>query len=351
MSASAGTISPARTRSRSPGTTVSTSICRKTPSRLTSALSATDRRRISAVRHRVPFLHGVESDRERQNEDDDRAADRVAGQNGNDAGDQENEGKRFEQPAQHRAQQAVGPGRCVAVRAIPVEPLPGLAGTQAIRPAMQRGANCLRREIPETVLSDLQSIGHGTLPKYSCNPIERGADTAMVHSMAIRTAAAFEPTCQVLSRQVLCPQVLVPKFCVPQVYPHPGNGFDPHQCPALPAQYQLSDAQCAGFDEFSAASIKSAEICAAHVRRRFPRPSWVEPTSRKNVWMRCCRRSGRCGRRSKPSTQRRAMSNPARFELRSQPVLALARSLVVAPSILCRRCARIIEAVDGRIQP
>ncbi len=48
-SASAGMMSPARTRTRSPGTTVSTSTGTKAPSRLTSALSATERRSSSAA--------------------------------------------------------------------------------------------------------------------------------------------------------------------------------------------------------------------------------------------------------------------------------------------------------------
>jgi hypothetical protein len=49
ISASAGMISPARTRRMSPGTILSTSMSRNDPSRLTSALIATDRRRTSAA--------------------------------------------------------------------------------------------------------------------------------------------------------------------------------------------------------------------------------------------------------------------------------------------------------------
>ena len=49
ISASAGMISPDRIRTMSPGTTLSTSTCWNVPSRLTSALSATERRRTSAA--------------------------------------------------------------------------------------------------------------------------------------------------------------------------------------------------------------------------------------------------------------------------------------------------------------
>lgn len=54
ISASAGMMSPARTRRRSPGTTCSTSMSQNAPSRLTSAFSATERRRISAARTACP---------------------------------------------------------------------------------------------------------------------------------------------------------------------------------------------------------------------------------------------------------------------------------------------------------
>ena len=123
--------------------------------------------------HRVSFLHGIEPDRERQDEDDDRAADLVAGQHRNDAGGQQNQGKRFEQAAEHRPQQAVGPGRRIAVGAILIEPPRGLVGAQPLRPAVQRCTDFPRRKLPEGVLGQLQTIRQtihqGTPPKYSCS--------------------------------------------------------------------------------------------------------------------------------------------------------------------------------------
>ena len=132
-------MSPARTRSRSPGTTASTSIC-------TEGAVALD---LGLERHRAPqdfrgpdrvsFLHGVEPDRERQDQDDDRAADLVAGQHRDDAGGQQNQRQRLEQAAEHRAQQAVGLGRRVAVGAVLVEPPRGLVGASA--PAARSSAS------------------------------------------------------------------------------------------------------------------------------------------------------------------------------------------------------------------
>jgi hypothetical protein len=124
----------------------------------------------------VSFLHGIESDRERQDKDDDRTTDRVAGQNGNNAGGQQNQGKRLQQSTQHCAQDAVGPGCRIAVGAILIEPLPGLVRTQTLQPAAKRRADLLRRELPEAVLGELRVIRHGILLKYSCNPILRRAD-------------------------------------------------------------------------------------------------------------------------------------------------------------------------------
>jgi hypothetical protein len=92
----------------------------------------------------------------------------------------QDQGKRFEQAAQDRAQDAVGLGCRIAVGAILIEPLPGLVAAQTFQPAAQRRANFLRRMIPEIVLNGLQFI-HGGLPNYSarpasCGQIERRAD-------------------------------------------------------------------------------------------------------------------------------------------------------------------------------
>ena len=88
----------------------------------------------------------------------------------------QDQGKRFEQAAQYRAQDAVGLGCRIAVGAILIEPLPGLVCTQTLQPAAKRRADLLGREIPEAVLSELRVIRHGILLKYSCNPVERGAN-------------------------------------------------------------------------------------------------------------------------------------------------------------------------------
>ena len=159
--------------------------------------------------YRVSFLHGIQSDRERQDEDDDRTADRVSGQNGNDSGDQQNQGKRFEQPTQHRMQKAVGPGCGIAVGAVPIEPLSGLVAAQTVQPTAKRRANFLRRAIPEAVFNELRTIRHGAHPKILMPSETDTARAGWFDGMTIRTAAAADLACH--------------------IYPFSASGFDSYQ--------------------------------------------------------------------------------------------------------------------------
>jgi hypothetical protein len=96
--------------------------------------------------HRVSLLQRVEADRDRQDQDDDRAADRVAGQNGDDARNEQDQRQRLQQPAQHGAQRTDRPGRRVAVGAIAREASCRLVIAETIRsrrdalPRRSRGA-------------------------------------------------------------------------------------------------------------------------------------------------------------------------------------------------------------------
>ncbi|MCS3727420.1 hypothetical protein FHR88_002454 [Bradyrhizobium betae] len=89
---------------------------------------------------RMALLDGVEPDREHEDQDDDEPADLVAGQHRDDAGHQQDQRQRLEQPAQDRAHRALDARRRVAVGSDAVEAFGRLARGQALQPAAELGA-------------------------------------------------------------------------------------------------------------------------------------------------------------------------------------------------------------------
>jgi len=92
----------------------------------------------------MSLLHRIEADRDRQDQDDDCAADGIAGQNGNDASDKQNERKRLEQAPKRGAQGTDGLGRRIAVGAIAVKPLARLGRGEPVHRTAELHAGLLR---------------------------------------------------------------------------------------------------------------------------------------------------------------------------------------------------------------
>ncbi len=123
----------------------------------------------------MSLLHGIEADRDRQDQDDDRAADAVAGQNRNDARDKQDQRQRFEQAAQHGAQRADDPARRVAIGAVAVEAFRRLLRGEPVRRTAEPFAGLLGRAVPETVLGILGIFGHKLLRQSGDDPTARRA--------------------------------------------------------------------------------------------------------------------------------------------------------------------------------
>ncbi|MGY4434145.1 hypothetical protein ACVWWO_006622 [Bradyrhizobium sp. F1.13.1] len=85
----------------------------------------------------MAFLNSVEPDREREYQDNDEPADIVAGEHRDDAGNQQNQRQRLQQPAHDRARRPLDAWPRVAVRPKAIEALGGVRGGQAGEAAAQ----------------------------------------------------------------------------------------------------------------------------------------------------------------------------------------------------------------------
>src|SRR6478609_9211723 len=109
----------------------------------------------------MALLDGVEPDREREDQDDDEPADVVAGQHRDDAGHQQDQRQRLEQPAEDRARRALEAWRCVAVRPEAVEAFGGLGGGQPLQRTAELRAESFARQAPEMAGLAVWWLGQG----------------------------------------------------------------------------------------------------------------------------------------------------------------------------------------------